>query len=84
MLDPGRGKTKTGFLWASRAGGPVTLAFCWAHVRRKFYELHVGGHQPIATEALARLKKLYEVEADVRGLPPKVRSGLRQKHAKPP
>ena len=26
---------------ASRAGGPVTLAFCWAHVRRKFYELHV-------------------------------------------
>ena len=103
MLDPGRGKTKTGFMWAiarddrpwggtdppavaytyapgrggvhavklldgfsgvlqvdgyavynqlarpTRAGGPVTLAFCWSHLRRKFYELYVGGSQPIAT-----------------------------------
>ena len=61
----------------------MTLAFCWAHVRRKFYELYVGGHSPIATEALARLKRLYEVEADVRGLPPELRASLRQKHAKP-
>ena len=124
VLDPGRGKTKTGFMWAiarddrpwggadppavaytyapgrggehavkllagfsgvlqvdgyavynqlarpTRAGGAVTLAFCWSHLRRKFYELYVGGSQPIATEALARIKQLYEIEAEIRGLPP--------------
>ncbi len=27
----------------SRVGGPVTLAYCWSHLRRKFYEVYVGG-----------------------------------------
>jgi len=57
----------------TRAGGAVTLAFCWSHLRRKFYELYVGGNQPIATEALARIKLLYDIEAQARGLPPQVR-----------
>lgn len=137
VLDPGRGKTKKGFLWAiarddrpwggadppavayayapgrggvhaarlldgfsgilqvdgyagynqlaspSRSGGPVTLAFCWSHLRRQFYEVYVGGNAPIATEALARLKRLYDIEADIRGLSPEVRRALRQQHAKP-
>ena len=65
------------------SGGPVRLAFCWSHVRRKFYELYVGGNQPIATEALARIKKLYEIEAEIRGLPPELRRALRQEKAKP-
>jgi transposase len=67
----------------SRACGPVTLAFCWAHVRRKFYEIYARGNAPIATEALARIKTLYDVEADIRGLPPQIRRALRQEHAKP-
>ena len=100
MLDPGRGKTKTGFMWAlarddrpwgatlppavaysyapgrggehavkllsgfsgvlqvdgyavykqltlpTRINEPVTLAYCWSHLRRKFYEVYVGGNQP--------------------------------------
>jgi hypothetical protein len=29
----------------------VTLAFCWAHVRRRFYELAAAGPAPIASEA---------------------------------
>jgi hypothetical protein len=37
-------------------GGSVTLAFCWAHVRRKFYEIYVGGNAPIAMEALVRIR----------------------------
>ena len=61
----------------------MSLAFCWAHLRRKFYEVYISGTSPIATEALARLKQLYDIEADIRGLPPEVRQGLRQKHARP-
>ena len=137
VLDPGRGETKTGFMWAlarddrpwggmlppavaytyapgrggvhavklldgfsgvlqvdgyaaysqlarpTRAGGPVTLAYCWSHLRRKFYELYVGSNQPIATEALARIKQLYDIEAEIRGLPPEVRRAMRQEKAKP-
>ena len=35
---------------SSSSGGP-TLAFCWAHVRREFFDLSKGGTAPIATEA---------------------------------
>ena len=137
VLDPGRGKTKSGFMWAiarddrpwgggdppavaysyapgrgaehaikllagfsgilqvdgysvykqlaapGRAGGSVTLAYCWSHLRRKFYEVYVGGNAPIATEALARLKKLYAIEADIRELPPALRRRVRQEQSKP-
>lgn len=40
------------------------MAFCWSHFRRKFYELAQSGPAPIATEALARIAALYQVEAD--------------------
>jgi transposase len=40
-------------------GGDVTLAFCWAHVRRGFFDLAKGGAAPIATEALRRIAALY-------------------------
>jgi transposase len=137
VLDPGRGKTKTGYMWSlarddrpwggrdppavaytyapgrggihavkllegfsgilqvdgyavykqlavpTRAGGAVTLAYCWSHLRRKFYEVYVGGHAPIATEALARIKLLYEIEDDIRGLPPELRRSIRQERSKP-
>jgi transposase len=116
VLDPGRGRTKTGQLWAyarddrpwggedppmvayvyaadrksERAeahlgsfagilqvdgyGGyaalakrrqQVSLAFCWAHVRRKFYEL--ADSSPVATEVLRRIALLYAIEEEVRG-----------------
>ena len=137
VLDPGAGKTKTGYLWAiarddrpwsgggppavaysyapgrggehaaklldgfngilqvdgyaaykklaasTRPGGPVTLAYCWSHLRRQFYEVYVGGNAPIATEALARIKLLYDIEAQVRGSPPEVRRTARQQRSKP-
>ena len=47
----------------------MTLAYCWSHLRRQFYEVYVGGNAPIATEALARIKLLYDIEAEIRGLP---------------
>jgi transposase len=68
---------------SSRIGGPVTLAYCWSHLRRKFYEVYVGGHSPIATEALLRIKELYAVETQARGLPPDLRQRARQHRSKP-
>ena len=137
VLDPGAGKTKTGYLWAiarddrpwggasppavaysyapgrggvhaaklldgfngilqvdgyaaykklaapTRHGGPVTLAYCWSHLRRQFYEVYVGGNAPIATEALARIKPLYDLEAEIRGSPPELRRAARRQRSKP-
>lgn len=132
VLDPGRGRTKTGKFWVyardarpwggsdppcavyvyapdrkavrpaahlagfegtlqvdgysaypAMAGSKVTLAFCWAHVRRNFYEQHAAGTSPVATEALRRIAELYAVEADIHGLPPEQRCAIRQARSQP-
>src|SRR6476619_375478 len=133
VLDPGRGRTKTGQLWAyarddrpwggtdppgvayvyapdRKATQPIThlsgvtgilqvdgyagyralakrndvqLAFCWSHVRRRFYELAAAGPAPIATEALARIAKLYTVENDIRGRHADERRAARQDRSRP-
>ena len=64
--------------------GTVDLAFCWAHVRRRFYDLQSGDTPaPIASEALVRIAGLYAVEADIRGLPADARRRARQTRSKP-
>ena len=133
VLDPGRGRTKTGQLWAyarddrpwggrdppaavyvyatdRTAGQPirhlagfkgvlqvdgysgyrplaekgeVKLAFCWAHVRRPFYELAAAGPAPIASEMLERIKAFYTIEADLRGSPAEHRAAVRQAQTLP-
>jgi transposase len=133
VLDPGRGRTKTGQLWAyarddrpwggadppavayvyapdrkamrpiahlagfkgilqvdGYAGyrplaekGDVQLAFCWSHVRRRFYELAVGGPAPIASEALERIAALYAIEKDIRGRSANERRSVRQARTRP-
>lgn len=133
VLDPGRGRTKTGQFWAYARddrpwGGPeppgvayvyapdrtaerpiahldgfkgvlqvdgyggyrklaekneVSLAFCWSHVRRGFYELAAAGSAPIAAEALARIGGLYVVEAEIRGRPADERRAVRQARSRP-
>src|SRR4051795_13076839 len=50
--------------------GDVELAFCWSHVRRRFYELAAAGAAPIASEALTRINTLYEIETHIRGRSP--------------
>ncbi len=37
------------------------LAFCWAHTRRKFYDIHIATRSPLAEEALRRIASLYEI-----------------------
>jgi transposase len=49
-----------------RAGGPITLAFCLAHARRKFFEIHKATACPISAEALQRFGAIYAIEARVR------------------
>lgn len=43
-----------GFDWLYETGR-ITEAACWAHMRRKFYDLHVATDSPIAREALDRI-----------------------------
>ena len=38
--------------------GRVAEAACWAHVRRKFHDIHAAGRSPIAQEALTRIAAL--------------------------
>lgn len=134
VLDPGRGRTKSGYFWAiardDRGWGgsdppavvytyapgrgadhaiallkdfsgvlqtdgygayktlasrrnDVVLAHCWSHVRRKFFDLAKGGSAPIAEEILARIGKLYAVEADVRGQTAEARQLARQDRSAP-
>jgi transposase len=63
--------------------GRVVEAACWAHVRRKFYDLHAARQSPVAAEALLRIRALYAVEADVRGRPPDERRRARETRAGP-
>jgi transposase len=67
----------------AKARDDVVLAHCWAHARRKFFDLAKGGSAPIATEALARISQIYAVEADVRGQDPSVRLAARAEKSAP-
>jgi hypothetical protein len=133
VLDPGRGRTKTGRLWVYArddrpccgpdppaavylyspdrrserpadhlkdftgvvqvdgytgferlcAGGQIQLAACWAHVRRKFYEVHQATGSPVAAEALRRIAELYTIEASIRGQTAAIRQSVRRVRSLP-
>jgi len=131
VLEPGRGRTKTGQIWAyARDDHPwggmdppmvayvyapdrkterpeahlgsfagilqvdgygayaalakrrqqLRLAFCWAHVRRKFFELK--DKSPVAVEVLRRIALLYTIEADIRGQSAAQRRAVRQERSR--
>ncbi len=61
----------------------VSLAFCWSHVRRRFYELATTGPAPIASEALTRMAELYRIESEIRGRSPEERRTARQERSRP-
>lgn len=68
---------------AGRPGGPATLAYCWAHVRRGFFDAAKGDAAPIAQEALARIAVLYEIEREIHGRSPEERVAIRQARGAP-
>ncbi|EKS31825.1 IS66 family transposase [Afipia clevelandensis] len=133
VLDPGRGRTKTGRLWVYarddrpwngpdppaalylyspdrkaerpashlaafsgvvqvdgypgfdrlREGGRIELAGCWAHARRKFYEVQQATASPVAAEALRRIAELYAIETSIRGQTAAARQTMRQSATRP-
>lgn len=137
VLDPGRRRTKTGYLWAlarddrpwggadppgvaycyapgrggehaekflegfsgilqvdayagynrltraDRPDGPLRLAYCWSHARRKLHEIASGRSAPIAEEGLRRIAEFYRVEAEIRGRSPEHRLDVRQTRSAP-
>ena len=68
---------------AKRAGGPLTLAACWAHLRRKFYELHVSGVSHVASQTVKRMAALWAIEESIRGQNPDARRAARQEQSAP-
>ncbi len=61
----------------------ITLAFCWAHLRRRFFDIAQGGPAPIASEALERITALYAIEKTIRGRSAGERRAVRQEKSKP-
>ena len=64
-------------------GGAIYEVACWAHTRRKFYEMHTAHPSPITTEALSRIGALYGIEEEIRGKPADFRCQVRQSRARP-
>ncbi len=139
VLDPGRGKTKTGRLWVAvrderpwgsgvppaafyryapdrkaeqaRAllkdcrgylhadaysgfkhlyesnpltGPPqFTEVACWAHARRKIYDVHASTSSPAARMLLDRIAELFAIETAIRGQPPEQRLAVRKEQSSP-
>ena len=65
------------------AGNRIAEAACWAHVRRKFFDVHAATGSPIAKEALDRIGQLYRVEGTIDGALPDDRRRERQQRSKP-
>ena len=63
--------------------GKVLEVACWAHVRRKFYEIAKSSPGGFADEVLSRIAELYAIEADIRGQSVDIRSQERQARAGP-
>jgi transposase len=66
-----------------RNDGEVALAFCWAHLRRRFHKVHAHTASPVAAEGLLRIGALYAVEREIRGKPAEIRRAARQARSAP-
>jgi len=62
---------------------PCIELACWAHARRKFYDLFQANQSPMAEETLRRIAVLYAIEAEGRDMPPNARKALRAEKSLP-
>ena len=67
----------------ARKPGPLTEAGCWAHGRRKLFELAQLARAPLAAEAVRRIDAIFDAERTINGLPAEQRLAVRQKHVAP-
>jgi len=68
---------------ASRKPGPIEEAACWAHGRRKFFDLARLNKAPIAEDAVARIDALFAIEREINGLTPEQRVDVRHERSRP-
>jgi len=59
----------------------IQLAGCWAHLRRKFYDLHLSGISQAATDTVIAMTKLWKIEDEVRGKNADIRTAFRQEQS---
>lgn len=60
------------------------MAYCWAHARRKLFEVAKSGNAtPIADAGIAQIRELYQIEQDIRSQGPADRMVARQERSKP-
>lgn len=71
-----------GLYMAGRTPGPIIEAACWAHGRRKFFELAELRQVPIAIEAVRRIDALFAIEREINGRPPDHRLAVRRERSK--
>ena len=68
---------------AGRKPGPIVEAACWAHARRKFFDLARLNKAPIAIEAVERIDALFAIEREINGASPQQRLLARNQHSRP-
>ncbi|WP_158807874.1 IS66 family transposase, partial [Beijerinckia sp. L45] len=66
-----------------RSPGPILEAGCWAHWRRKFYDIAVLKKAPIAVEAVTRIDAIFAAERTINGAVPSRRQDVREQTIKP-
>jgi len=64
-------------------GKAVAELGCWAHARRKFFDLSQASGSPVAARALRHIGRLYQIEAMAQGKAAGERQRLRARHAQP-
>jgi len=64
-------------------GGRIVEVGCWAHARRKVFDVFEATSSPIAANALAWIKRFYAIEARIRGQPPGRRHAIRREESAP-
>ena len=67
----------------TRGGSPVIQAACWAHGRRKLFDIAKLTKAPIAVEAVRRIDEIFAVERTINGRSPAERVAARQQQSKP-
>ena len=66
-----------------RPAGAITEAACWAHARRKFFEIAELKKAPIAIEAVRRIDALFAIEREINGMTAEGRRTVRAARARP-
>ena len=66
-----------------RNGGPITLAYCMAHARRKYTDVYKKAPSPLGRDIIERFANIYGVEAQIRGLSNADRRAIRQSKTAP-